>query len=278
MLKKIIVSLCLLPALLLVGCHGKKEAANEIKVGTISGPETNLMEVAKSVAKNCYGLDVDIVVFSDYNIPNAALQDDSIGANMFQHVPYLNAQNKARGYHLVSVGKTFVYPMGVYSNKIKNLADLKDGAKVAIPNDPTNEARALLLLQKAKLIELKPNATVLATPSDILKNPKHLNFVALNAAMLPRALHDVSIAVINTTFAIPAGLHPTSALYAEGPDSPYANVVVTRPADKNSIKVKELLAALHSKEVLATAQRIFGDAAIPAWNQKQPLLPCKKAD
>lgn len=257
------------------GCQkSQHDAVDTLKVGTIAGPETQLMEVAKKVAMSCYGLNVKIITFSDYNIPNTALEDGSISANMFQHLPYLQAQNKARGLHLVSVGKTFVYPMGIYSNKITSLNQLQTGAKVAVPNDPSNEARALLLLQKAKLIQLKPDAGVLATPADIAKNPKQLKFTALDAAQLPRALSDVSIAVINTNYAIPAGLTPSKALFAESKDSPYANVVAARQDDKDSIKVKELVAALHSKEVLAASEKIFADGAIPAWNTKAPLMPC----
>ena len=276
MLKKISAVLLLGWSLLMLsGCQPAASGADTIKVGTISGPETWLMEVAKGVAAQCYGLKVDIVTFTDYNIPNVALNDGSIGANMFQHLPFLQAQIKARGYHLVSVGKTFLYPMGIYSKKLKSLSLLKSGSKVAIPNDPSNEARALLLLQKAKLITLKPNISVMATTLDIKTNPQHLKFIALDAAQLPRALSDVSLAVINTNYSIPAGLRPSQALFAEKADSPYANIVVVRAADKNSLKARELVAALHSKAVLQAAQRIFGDGAIPAWNVNAPVMPCK---
>lgn len=261
---------------LLSGCKPANDAdSKELKVGTIAGPETQLMEVAEKVAKECYGLDIDIVTFTDYNMPNIALNDGSLDANMFQHLPYLHAQIAARGYKIVSVGKTFVYPMGIYSKTLTNLQELQPGSKVAIPNDPSNEARALLLLQKAGLITLKPGRDELAGVTDIVQNPKKLQFIPLAAAQLPRSLSDVAVAAINTNYAIPAGLLPTSALYSEGADSPYANIVAARAVDAHSIKIKELVAALHSKAVLTAAKRIFGAAAIPAWNVNAPLLPCK---
>lgn len=266
MLKKIIISL--ISGLIifgLAGCH-KKEAKNTIRVGTIAGPETQLMEVAKGVALKRYGLHVHIITFSDYNIPNEALSDGSLDTNMFQHIPYLKAQIKARGYKIVSIGKTFVYPMGLYSKKVTALSQLKKGDKVAIPEDPSNEARALLLLQKAKLIRLKPDASINATPMDIASNPKQLQFIELGAAQLPRSLSDVSLAAINTNYAIPAGLSPShDALFLEGPDSPYANIVAAREDNKNDPRLKQLVNALHSNQVLQAAKKIFGDGAIPAW-------------
>lgn len=225
------------------------------------------MEVAQKVALKRYGLHVKIVAFSDYNTPNVALNDGSLDSNMFQDIPYLIPQIKQRGYHIVSVGKTFIYPMGIYSKKISKLSQLKDNAKVALANDPSNEARGLLLLQKAKLIKLKPGATFNATPVDVVKNTKHLQFVELDAAQLPRSLSDVSIATINTNYAVPAGLSPAKdALFEEGSDSPYANIVAARTDNENDSRVKQLVEALHSKPVLAAAKKLFGEGgAIPAW-------------
>ncbi len=275
MFKKIMLPLIGCAALVLAGCH-ERTPANVIRVGTIAGPETRLMEVAKWVAKKCYGLNIKIVTFTDYTTPNAALNDGSIGANMFQHMPFLHKAVEEHGYDIVSVGRTFIYPMGIYSNKIRDLSQLRSGDKVAIPNDPTNEERALLLLQKAKLITLRSNVSALATINDIQINRKHLKFIALNAAQLPDALSDVTIAVINTNFAIPAGFPPSSAIYAESADAPYANVVAVRKDNTELPKVKELVASLHSKEVLREAKRIFGDGAIPAWNIHAREKPCKK--
>ncbi|AAO89673.1 MetQ/NlpA family ABC transporter substrate-binding protein [Coxiella burnetii] len=266
MLKKLMR--LLISGVMLVGltaCH-QKEAKNEVRVGTIAGPETQLMEVAKQVALNRYGLHVNIITFSDYNTPNEALADGSVDANMFQHLPYLKAQIEMRGYKIVSIGKTFVYPMGLYSKKITALTQLKTGAKIAVPSDPSNEARALLLLEKAQLIQLKTHVTINATPMDIASNPKKLKIVELDAAQLSRSLGDVDLAAINTNYAIPAGLSPSrDALLTEGPNSPYANVVAVREDDKNDPRLKQLVSALHSPAVLSAAKKIFGDGAIPAW-------------
>ncbi len=239
---------------------------NALKVGTISGPETELMEVAKHVAKEKFGLNIKIIEFTDYVQPNTALNEGSIDANVFQHQPYLNQQIKDRHYQLTAVAKTFVYPMGIYSTKIKNIHETPDGATVAIPNDPSNEGRALLLLEKAELIHLKQTAGLYATPLDIQDNPKHLQIKELDAAQLARSLPDVDFAVINTNYAIPAGLSPTKdAIFHEGSDSPYANIIVIRQNEINDPRIKQLIAAIQSEAVLEAAKNIFNGQAIPAW-------------
>lgn len=250
----------------LLACQQKTSDQHTIKVGTIAGPETDLMEVAKKVAAQKYHLTVDIVPFTDYNMPNEALAEGSIEANMFQHQPYLDAAIKAKGYKIVAVGKTFIYPMGVYSKKITKLADLKPGAVVAIPNDPSNEARALLILQKAGLITLKPTAAATATLADIATNPKKLNFKEIDAAQLPRALPDVDLAAINTNYAMIAGLLPSrDALLIESTDSPYVNLIVVRQGEENDARVKQLIDAFQSEEVIKEANTLFKNQAIPAW-------------
>lgn len=269
MLKKIGSTILALAIVLGLSACQKKEAPNTVVVGTIAGPETKLMEVAKSVAKNCYGLNVKIVTFSDYNTPNEALNNGSLDANAFQHIPYLRAQVRAHGYTIVSVGKTFLYPMGVYSDSIKKLSALKKGSKVGIPNDPSNEARALLLLQKAKLIRLRKGSDINATPMDVMDNPKQLQFIPLDAAELPRTLKSVAIALINTNYAIPAGLSPSKdALLEESTDSPYTNIIVARQNNANSKKVRELVSAFQTPEVVAEAKRLFGDGAIAGFKPK----------
>lgn len=249
----------------LVACQPSKENANQIRLGTISGPETTLMRTAQKVALEQSGLHVKLVQFTDYTMPNIALADGSIDANAFQDVPYLDAAIKAHHYKLTVIGKTFIYPMGLYSSKIKTLADVPEHAIVAIPNDPSNEARGLLLLQAAGLITLKPGIDTTATTLDIATNPKQLKIKALDAAELPRVLQDVTLAAINTNYAIPAGLSPKTALYSESANSPYANIVVVRTKDANEPKFKELMRAINSKAVLDEAHKLFGDAAIPAW-------------
>lgn len=250
---------------LLTAC-GKHHAENEIYVGTIAGPETELMQVAKQVAADQYKLKIIIVEFNDYSLPNQALADGSIDANMFQHQPYLDAAVKAKKFPITTIGKMFIYPMGVYSSKWKELSQLKDNAIVALPNDPSNETRALLLLQQGGLIKLKPHTTEVVTLNDIAKNPKQLQFKELDAAQLPRVLPDVDVAVINTNFALLAGLNPNeNALLKEAASSPYANVVVARTEDKDSPKFQHLLEALHSEPVLEKAKILFKNQAIPAW-------------
>ncbi|MBS0350554.1 MAG: MetQ/NlpA family ABC transporter substrate-binding protein, partial [Proteobacteria bacterium] len=225
MKKILLVTLLTVGVLSLTACSPKK--INTIKVGTIDGPETQLMEAAKEVAKKNYDLNVQIVPFSDYNTPNAALNDGSITANAFQTQPYLDAQAKQYGYHFATVGKTFVYPVGIYSQKIKDIHQVPDKAKVAIPNDPSNGARSLLLLQKAGLITLKPGVTINATKFDIVANPKHLQIIELDAPQLPRSLSDVDLAIINTNYAVGAGLSPIKdAIFHEDANSPYVNIIV----------------------------------------------------
>lgn len=260
-LKKLII---IIFALTLTACGSQDK--NTLKIGTIAGPDSQLMEVAKQVAKEKYGLNLKIVEFTDYVEPNAALNDGSIEANVFQHQPFLDQQIKDRNYKLVAIGKTFIFPMGIYSNKIKTVSDVKEGALVAIPNDPSNEGRALLLLQKAGLIKLQNSAGLFATPTSIESNPKKLKFKELDAAQIARSLPDVDIAVINSNYAIPAGLYPTKdAIFHEGTDSPYANIIVIRTDETNDPRMKQLVAAIQSAEVVNAAKQIFNDQAIPAW-------------
>lgn len=251
-------------AVLVTGCS-KHEDSDTVSVGTIAGPETTLMSVAKKVALEKYGLHVKIVQFTDYNMPNQALSEGEIDVNAFQHVPYLQDQIKARGYDFVPVGNTFLYPMGLYSSKVASLKALQNNAKVAIPNDPSNEARALLLLQKAKLITLKSSNNYNADLQDITSNPKHLQFLELDAAEMPRTLSDVSIAAINSNYAIPAKLSPSKSLFLESTDSPYMNVFVARKKNADEKKITELVKAYQSQAVLDKAKAIFGDAAIAGF-------------
>ncbi|EKD75152.1 MAG: hypothetical protein ACD_44C00214G0002, partial [uncultured bacterium] len=221
---------------------------------------------AADVAKENYHLQVTIIEFSDYVIPNVALNDGSIDANMFQHAPYLKNAMQQHAYDFVAVAKTFIYPMGVYSKKINNLALLPDNAIVAIPNDPTNEARALLLLEKAGLIRLKEGSNENATLQSIVLNPKHLKIKEMDAASLPRVLDDTTLAVINTNYAIPAGLVPNKdALLLEDKGSLYANLLVVNKKDVSSKKIEELIKALHSEAVKEKANDLFQGQAVSAW-------------
>ena len=263
MWKKLLLTLS--SFLILTACNSHDDK-NTLKIGTISGPETELLEVAKQVAQDKYHLTLKVIEFTDYTQPNTALNDGSIDANMFQHQPYLDQQIKDRHYAQIAIGKTFIYPMGIYSRKIKTLAEVPMQALFAIPNDPSNEGRALLLLQKAGLIQLKSSAGLYATPNDIQSNPKQIKFTELDAAQLARSLPDVTAAVINTNYAVPAGLSPTKdAIFHEGKDSPYANIIVIRADEQNDPRMKQLVAVLQSAEVAEAAKKIFNDQAIPAW-------------
>lgn len=253
---------------ILLGCGliacGEKPNLNTLIVGTMAGPETDVIEVAQNIAQTRFGLTIKIIEFSDYNLPNAALQDGTLDVNIFQHLPYLEDAIQAHHYDLEVVGKTFLYPMAIYSNKIQSLKALPKGAVIAIPNDPSNETRALLLLQDAGLIHLKNKKTV--GVFDIRSNPNHYQIRELDAAQLPRVLPDVDLAVINTNFAIPAGLHPNhNALYVEKKTSPYANLIVIRKNNPKKEKIQQFVEALHSPEVSAKAQELFSGVAIPAW-------------
>ncbi len=240
--------------------------ANVLRVGIMSGVMQNIMTVAQEVAIKRYDLHLQLIAFDDYILPNTALNSGNLDANIFQHVPYLDAQIKARGYQLTPIAKTFVYPMGFYSHKIQNISQLKPGSVIAIPNDPSNEGRALLLLQKYHLIQLKKTAGLFGTLQDIIANPEHLKFKALAAAQLPRVLQDAALVALTNDFVGPAGLTVAQAILREGPDSPYANVIVVRTQDKNNPLFKKLIAVMHSEPVLLETEKAFPNgAAIPAW-------------
>lgn len=240
-------------------------AAEDIKVGVTVGEHAQIMEQVAKVAET-KGLNIQIIEFTDYVIPNQALNDGDLHANSFQHQPYLDNQIKDRGFDLVAVGKTITTPMGVYSDKLKSLDDLAQGAKVAIPNDPTNGGRALLLLQEKGLIKLAEGTGLTPTPLDVTENSRGLKFLELDAAQLPRALADADIAVINTNFALEAGLNPEKdAIAIEAAESPYANIIVVRSADKDAPWAKALVEAYHSDEVKAYIQGKYTGAVIPAW-------------
>ena len=178
-----------------------------LKIGVTAGPHAQIFEQVKKIAEKD-GLKIQIVEFSDYIQPNAALAAGDLDANSYQHKPFLDQQVKDRGYKLVSVGYTVNYPIGIYSKKVKDLKDLKEGARFGIPNDPTNGGRVLLVLQDLGLVKLKPDAGLKATPLDVTDNPKKIKFVELEAAQLPRSLDDLDVSAINTNFALSAGLNP----------------------------------------------------------------------
>lgn len=236
-----------------------------IKIGVTGGPHAEIMELVKKIAAKD-GLNIQVVEFSDYVQPNAALASGDLDANSFQHLPYMQAQAKDRGYKFANIGYTITEPMGVYSKSVKSLDSLKPGARVGVPNDPTNGGRALLLLQSKGLFKLKANAGLQATPLDIASNPKKIKVVELDAAQLPRSLADFDAAVINGNYAEQAGLNPsTDSIAIEGPTGPYANMIAVREQDKNKPWVAKLLKAYHSPEVKQFVQQKYKKSVITAW-------------
>ena len=261
MLKKTLSAIALAAAAL------GAQAADVLKVAATAVPHAEILNFVKPQLK-AQGLDLQVKEFSDYVQPNAAVEDKQLDANFFQHQPYLDSYNKDRKSSLVAVpnGKIHVEPFGAYSNKIKNVKDLKDGATVAIPNDPSNGGRALILLAKQGLIELKDPKSLTPTPLDVVKNPKKLKFKELEAPLLPRALADVDLALINTNYAIEAKLNPTKdALFIEGADSPYTNIVVARKDRANGADIAKLMSALHSADTKKFIQDKYKGAVVPAF-------------
>ncbi|MEG6566880.1 MetQ/NlpA family ABC transporter substrate-binding protein [Thermoanaerobacterium saccharolyticum] len=237
----------------------------KIVVGATPNPHAEILNVVKPIlAKE--GVDLEIKEFTDYVTPNTALVDKQIDANFFQHVPYLEDFEKKNNVKLVPLVKVHVEPMGAYSKKIKSKDELKDGATVAVPNDATNEGRALLLLQKEGLIKLKDPNGLTQTPRDIVDNPKHLKIVELEAPQLPRTLQDVDLAIINTNFALEANLNPLKdAIFMEDKNSPYANVLVVRQDNQNDPAIQKLAKALNSEEVKKFIEDKYKGAIVPAF-------------
>lgn len=247
---------------LLTGCSSSKEDKT-ITVGASATPHAEILEAAKPVLEK-EGYTLEVKEYDDYVLPNDALADGSLDANYFQHIPYLEETVKEKGYDLTYCAKVHIEPMGIYSNSINNLDDLKDGDKVSVPNDSTNEARALKLLAKQGLIEVKDGELI--TVKDITKNTKNLEFVEVDAAQVPSTLDDVAIAVINTNYALNVGLNPTKdALAIENSDSPYVNVVAIRKEDKDSDKAKALTKALNSDEVKKFIEEKYDGSIVPAF-------------
>ncbi|WP_287812924.1 MetQ/NlpA family ABC transporter substrate-binding protein [Pseudomonas sp.] len=240
-------------------------ANDTLTVAATAVPHAEILEFVKpQLAKE--GVDLNVKVFTDYIQPNVQVAEKRLDANFFQHQPYLDEFNKGKGTNLVAVTGVHLEPLGAYSSKWKSLADIPGGANVVIPNDATNGGRALLLLQKVGLIKLKDANDILSTPKDIVENSKDLKIRELEAATLPRVLTQVDLALINTNYALEAKLDPAKdALAIEGNDSPYVNILVARPDNKDSPAMQKLAAALHSPEVKAFIQDKYKGAILPAF-------------
>ncbi|OZI63647.1 methionine ABC transporter substrate-binding protein [Bordetella genomosp. 11] len=256
-------------AVLAVACAAALQpaahAADKIVVGASPTPHAEILENIKPMlAKE--GVDLQIVVFTDYIQPNMQLAQKRIDANFFQHKPFMDEFNRSRGTDIVAVSDIFVAPFGAYSSKIKDIKQLKDGAVVAIPNDAVNGGRALQLLDQAGIVQLTDPRNTKSTVKDIKANPRHITIKQLEAPMLPRVLPEVDLAVINTTFALEAKLDPTKdALFLEGGQSSYANLLAARPDDKDTPAMKKLVAALRSPQAAQFMRERFKGSIVPVF-------------
>ncbi|MDE4014536.1 MetQ/NlpA family lipoprotein [Glaesserella parasuis] len=272
---KKLLGLAVVSALALTGCKEEKKAeapapaaqAQKIKVGVMSGPEHTVAEKAAQIAKEKYGLEVEFVLFNDYALPNTAVSKGDLDANAFQHKPYLDKDSASKGLdNLVIVGNTFVYPLAGYSKKIKNVAELQDGAVIAVPNDPSNLARALILLEKQGLIKLKDNTNLFSTSLDIVENPKNLKIQEVDTSVAAKALDDVDLAVVNNTYAGQVGLNATEhGVFVENKESPYVNIIVARKDNQASEAVQNFVKAYQTEEVFQEAQKHFKDGVVKGW-------------
>ena len=253
---------------LLTACGGKDKTASTIKVGATPAPHAEILEVVKDILAE-QGITLEIVEFDDYILPNQALENGELEANYFQHVLYLESFNEEYGTHLVNAGGIHYEPFGIYAGKCASLADLPDGAQVGVPNDTTNEARALLLLEQEGLIKLKSGVGLNATKEDIVENPKHLEIVETKAELLTATLQDVDIAVINGNYAIDAGLKVSDALAIESAEgeatSYYQNVIAVKDGNAYSDKTLALLQALKSDTVKQYIESTYNGAVVPLF-------------
>ena len=248
------------------GSDDASGAEGPLVVGATPTPAGEILEyVKKNLAKDA-GLDLDIKEFTDYVLPNTALQEGTLDANLYQHKPYLDEFNQSKGTELVALDEIYLPPTGVYSEKVEDIADLRPGATVAVPNDVTNEGRALNLLAEEGLIELKKGAGADASPSDIAKNPKKITIKELDPAQLPRSLSDVDAAAINNNFALDAGLDPRkdAILLEKAKDNPYNNVLAVKKGNENDPRVKKLAELLTSPEVKKFIEDTYKGSVIPA--------------
>ncbi|MCI8811397.1 MAG: ABC transporter substrate-binding protein [Oscillibacter sp.] len=253
------------------GTTGGADASGEtvtIKVGATPAPHAAILEVAKEILAE-QGYDLDIVEYDDYVTPNDSLEDGSLDANYFQHITYMNEFNESNGTHMVSAAGIHYEPFGLYAGKTAALADLADGAQIAVPNDGTNEARALLLLEQEGLITLKEGVGLSATKSDIAENPHNYDIVEMEARLLPTTLQDVDMAVINGNYAIDAGLKVSDAVAVEASTGAaaeaYVNVLAVKEGNENSEAIQALISALQSDAVRTYIEETYDGAVVPLF-------------
>ncbi|KAF1036198.1 metal ABC transporter substrate-binding protein [Burkholderia sp. Ac-20384] len=254
-------------ALLGIGSTHPAQAAQVVRVGIMSGGDDEVWRVVAANAEK-RGLTIKVTQFSDYTLPNEALATHDLDANSFQHVPYLDAQKQARHYAIVPVGFTYVGPIGFYSRKVKRVQDLPDGATIGVPNDPSNETRALRLLQALGLITLRTGSGALPTIRDIDRNPKHIRIRELDAGIVGRAIDDLDAAVINTDWAIKTGIRiPQERIAQENvAGNPYRNVIAVNASDANASWVRALVESYQQPNVAAKIIGVYHGEALPAWS------------
>ncbi|GGA34873.1 MetQ/NlpA family ABC transporter substrate-binding protein [Psychrobacillus lasiicapitis] len=274
MKKYLFTGLLILVLTLLAACGGKEksEEANAgllsdgvLTVGVTAGPHEEIVEKVKELAEKD-GLKIDLQVFSDYVMPNVALAEKEIDMNIFQTIPFFEQMKKDRNLDLVDVGKTVTFPMGIYSNQVKDVNELTDGAKIGLPNDPTQGGRALMLFESAGMIKLKEGLDTNATIHDIVDNTKNFQFVELDAAQIPRQLNEVDAAAINTNFVIDAGLSPADdSIFIESKDSPFVNIIAVRTESKDEEVIQQFIDLYRSEEVKQFIEERFDKSIIPSW-------------
>jgi len=264
MKKFLSLSLALVLSLALTACGGSKED-NVLKVAASSVPHAEILaQCVDAMAEK--GYDLQVTEYGDYVVPNTAVEEGEEDANYFQHVPYLDSFNASEGTHLVSVAGVHVEPMGIYGGKTTSLDALAEGAVIAVPNDPTNEGRALLLLEAQGLITLKDSSNLESTPNDIAENPLNLTFKEMEAAMLPNTVEEVDLSVINVNYALEAGFNPMEdALAIESSDSPYVNILVVKEGNEKNEAVLALIECLHTDAVRDFILEKYEGAVIPAF-------------
>ena len=281
-MKKILTLILALTMAVGLAACGSTEAPAEETTESAEPTETITLKVAASPTPHAeilaqvvdvlaeQGIDLQITEYGDYVIPNTAVEEGDEDANFFQHTPYLDQFNEENGTHLVSVAKIHYEPMGIYAGKTASLEELPDGAVIAVPNDVTNEARALLLLEAQGLIEVDDEAGLNATPNDITSNPKNLQFKELEAAMLPQTVEEVDLSIINSNYALQGGLNPaTDALASEDPDSDaaqtYANIIAVKEGNENNEAIQALVKALQSDAVREYINETYSGAVVPMF-------------
>ncbi len=257
-------------AVSLVSCGGASDNSTtegdltKLTVGATVVPHAELLNLVKDDLK-AEGIDLVVQEFSEYTLLNPALENGELDANFFQHQPFLDSYVTDSGYDLVSVGSIHVEPMRGYSNSLTSIEELPDGAIIALPNDATNEGRALLLLESYGLITLSDDAGIDGTPKDIIDNPKNIEFKELDSYLLPRSLQDCDLAIISTNVAMEAGLDVSKSIIVEGSDSPYANILVVKSENKDNEAIAKLVAALQTDKVKTYIEENYKGAVVPAF-------------